>query len=428
MGGGDHASVEMTSLRVAEFSDILDWRPMLFPEPIIAQKACSLCGVVYKKAVRLACNHRLCTKCYTQCVDKGGICPVDQEPFCEDDVELLEVSRDYILKRKVVCWNAPKGCSFVGPAAGILDHYKECNFSIVSCCLCQSSVLQHDILEHFKNGCNIHQATRELAVTPDLKDIGTACFEMKRDMKKISEDLMSLQTSLSQCSETIRKEVARCKDQWEADASRLTEKLNDLNRACSTQVAQTLQGVFQAAAVDYKEHLSTELSLQTEKLTVVSDAVLQISLSHRRPKKVHWYLEQWADLKKQVPKKGLKSWVSPNSNVYDYNISQLVKLKRKKVQVHLGCYMQIHPGDHDSQLEWPFRKTYTIGVIHPNDVSKVISIKVISAEFGDSTYLQRPKANSNGGLGTAYLSTAEKLEKEGFIKNDTLHLFLQVEP
>lgn len=105
MGGGDHASVEMTSLRVAEFSDTLDWRPMLFPEPIIAQKACSLCGVVYKKAARLACNHRLCTKCYTQCVDKGGICPVDQEPFCEDDVEQFEVSLDYILKRKVSCHN-----------------------------------------------------------------------------------------------------------------------------------------------------------------------------------------------------------------------------------------------------------------------------------------------------------------------------------
>ncbi|KAG0438129.1 hypothetical protein HPB47_017142 [Ixodes persulcatus] len=100
MGGGDHASVEVTSLRIAEFSDTLDWRPMLFPEPITAQKACFLCGVVYKKAVRLSCNHRLCTKCYTQCVDKGGICPVDQEPFCEDDVEQSEVSLDYILKRK----------------------------------------------------------------------------------------------------------------------------------------------------------------------------------------------------------------------------------------------------------------------------------------------------------------------------------------
>ncbi|CAN7989882.1 unnamed protein product [Ixodes pacificus] len=251
---------------------------------------------------------------------------------------------------------------------------------------------------------------------------------MKRDMGKISEDLMSLQTSLNRCSETVREEGARCKDQLEADASRLTEKLNDLNRACSTQVAQTLQGVFQAAAADYKEQLRRELSLQTEKLTVVSDAVLQISLSHRRPKKVHWYLEQWADLKEQVPKKGRKSWVSPNSNVYDYKVSQLVQLERKKDGVHLGCFLRIHPGDHDLQLEWPFRKVYTVGVVHPKDESNVISFKVNSTEYEDLPYFQRPKANANRGFGTVHLSTAEKLEKDGFIKNDTLHLFLQVEP
>lgn len=107
MGDSARAQVETVSFRVAGFLDILDWRPLLFQEPIIAQRACALCGVVYKKAVRLSCVHTLCLKCHAKCVDKGSVCPVDQEPFCEEDVEKLEVSVEYILKRKVSYYTFP---------------------------------------------------------------------------------------------------------------------------------------------------------------------------------------------------------------------------------------------------------------------------------------------------------------------------------
>ncbi|CAN7944997.1 unnamed protein product, partial [Ixodes pacificus] len=256
---GDGSQLEMASVRVAEFSVVRDWRPMLFQESIIAQSACVLCGVVYKKAVRLPCVHTLCRKCHAQCVDKGSMCPVDQERFCEKDVEELEIPAEYIWNRKVACWNAPKGCSFIGTAISLLDHYKECGFSIVPCCLCRSSVLQCDILEHFKAGCSIHEAKcappGNLA-TEDLKDVGRACLEMNRAMEKISEDLMSLQTSLNRCS--IRAEGARCKGQSEAEASKLAEQLNSLNTVYTTGFAEELR-VLQAAMADYKDHVSKEL-------------------------------------------------------------------------------------------------------------------------------------------------------------------------
>ncbi|KAG0443556.1 hypothetical protein HPB47_014784 [Ixodes persulcatus] len=110
----------------------------------------------------------------------------------------------------VACWHAPSGCSFVGPAASLLDHYKECDFNVVPCCLCHSSVLRSNILEHFKSDCSIHQATSEPTNTPatqDFKDVSRACLKMKTAIGKISEDLMSLQTSLNQCREDVRVEV-----------------------------------------------------------------------------------------------------------------------------------------------------------------------------------------------------------------------------
>ncbi|KAG0437048.1 hypothetical protein HPB47_017622 [Ixodes persulcatus] len=221
MGDSARAQVETVSFRVAGFLDILDWRPVLFQEPIIAQRACALCGVVYKKAVRLSCVHTLCLKCHAKCVDKGSVCPVDQEPFCEEDVEKLEVSVEYILKRKVACWNAPRGCCFIGSAANLLDHYKECHFSVVSCCLCHSSVSQGDILEHFKSGCSFHEATFEPAHNPTTQDLGEvtrACLEMKKAMGRIGEEIMSLKTSLNRCCEDIRATDATAMKAGSADS------------------------------------------------------------------------------------------------------------------------------------------------------------------------------------------------------------------
>ncbi|XP_040357259.1 uncharacterized protein LOC115324411 [Ixodes scapularis] len=372
---------------------------MLFQEPVIAQRACALCGVVYKKAVRLPCAHTLCTKCHAQCVDKGGACPVDQEPFCEEDLEKLELSAEYIWKRKVACWNASSGCSFIGTVASLLDHYKECGLSVVPCCLCRSSVLQCDVLEHFQSGCGIHEAI--------------SYHQMKRAMERISEDLVSLQTSLNRCSEDVKVEGAKCKVLWEAHVSRLAEQLRDLSTVCTTQVPEAMQVALQAGLAAYKEHVSKELSL----------------LSLSKPTRVHWYIEGWADLKKQVLESGFKQLVGPKSNMYSYSVCQEVTLKRKTNGVFLACFMMIHPGDHDLQLEWPFRKVYTLGIIHPKDPSNVISRKINPVKCADNLQhcFLRPKGEENRGCGRN-LTTAGKLETDGFIQSDTLHVFLEIEP
>ncbi|CAN7942859.1 unnamed protein product [Ixodes hexagonus] len=429
MGGGDCAKVEMASFLVAEFSDILDWRPMLFQEPIIAQRACALCGILYRKTVRLPCVHALCVKCHAQRVDEGSTCPVDQEPFCEDDVELLELSLKYILNRKAACWNAPKGCSFIGPAASLLDHYKGCDFGVMSCCLCHSSVLRSNILEHFENGCDIHQATYGPAddhTRQDLKDVSRACLEMKRAMGKISEDLISLQTSLNRCSEDVRPEAARCKDQWKAEASKLTEQLSELSTVCTTGFAEELK-VLQVAVADHKEHLSKELVLQTGEVTVSSDNVYKNLPSHCRPKTAHWYIEHWADLKQQALK-GYAVQTSVVKTIHGYSVSQLITLTQGDTQTRFGHYLVLHPGEHDSQLDWPFRNAYTVGAIHPKDQSNVISFKVNTGWYEDQASFQRPKEKSNKGFGRPFLTTAERLEEDGFIQNDKLHVFLEIEP
>ncbi|XP_040072402.1 uncharacterized protein LOC120844606 [Ixodes scapularis] len=313
---------------------------------------------------------------------------------------------------KVACWNAPKGCSFIGTAASLLDHYKECGFSIVPCCLCRSLVLQCDILEHFKSGCSIREAMCEPPdnlATEDLKDVGSACLEMKRATGKISEDLMLLQTSLNRCSNDVRAEGARCKGQLEAEA----QQLNSLNVVCTTGFAKELQ-VLQPAMTDYKYDVSKELRL----------------LSCCKPVRVHWYIAGWADLKKKALEVALRSLNSLTTwAIYGYSVSLVFKLYIKESNGWIVCFMRIHLGEQDLQLEWPFRKVYRAGVIHPKDQSNEIS-RMVNPGNGEDECQQcflRPKEKPNVACG-ADLATAEKLETGGFIQNNTLHMFLEVEP
>ncbi|CAN7986220.1 unnamed protein product, partial [Ixodes hexagonus] len=327
----------------------------------------------------------------------------------------------YLFFSQVACWNTARGCGFIDPVESLLDHYKECDFSIVPCCLCRAPVLQSDILEHFENGCNSHQALCEPTddnFTQDLKDVNRTCVEMKKVMGKISEDLMSLQTTLNRCGEDLRAESAECKDQWEAEASRLAEQLK-------TGFSKDLK-LLQAAIVDYKEHVSKELCLQGEKMTVVSEAVTQSVQSQCRPKRVHWYIENGPFSETGLENR-FKSVSSPTRDMYDYSVSQCVELEQTDDKVRFGSYLCIYPGDRDLQLEWPFRKVYTLGVVHPKDQSNVICYKADPDEAEDQTCFQRPKGKKNLGFGKKCLSTTEELKKNGFVHNDSLHMFLEIE-
>ncbi|CAN8011599.1 unnamed protein product, partial [Ixodes pacificus] len=180
---------------------------------------------------------------------------------------------------------------------------------------------------------------------------------MNRAIGKISEDIMSLQSSLNRCSEDVRAEGTRCKGQLEAEASRLTEQLYHLSTVCATEFTEGLQ-VLREAMAGYKRHVSEELRVQRNKLTEVLDVVHKSLPSSSKHERIHWYIEHWADLKNEALRTGCVSLESTKRTVCDYNVSQVVDLERMGTEVGFGCFMRLHPGAHDSQLEWPFSKVY----------------------------------------------------------------------
>ncbi|KAL1448629.1 hypothetical protein MTO96_044024 [Rhipicephalus appendiculatus] len=84
------------------FGAELDWRPLRFVEPVPAHRVCSACGVLPCVTAFLSCRHVLCRSCYERCLLNGGrVCPIEGDPFLEDDVEWRELPSQNLLSRKV---------------------------------------------------------------------------------------------------------------------------------------------------------------------------------------------------------------------------------------------------------------------------------------------------------------------------------------
>ncbi|CAN8015452.1 unnamed protein product [Ixodes persulcatus] len=112
--------------------------------------------------------------------------------------------------------------------------------------------------------------------------------------------------------------------------------------------------------------------------------------------------------------------------VRGYRVRHIICLLRNNEQLYLGIYLRFVQGANDSMLEWPFSMTYTLGAIHPKDKTRRKILKIEASKYPDQ--LQMPKDGGNFGAGTDNLSTANELERDEFVKDDSLHFFLQVEP
>ncbi|CAN7936980.1 unnamed protein product [Ixodes hexagonus] len=435
MAGGDGITMDTSFRCMIGFSDALDRRPMLFQEPVVAQRACAVCGVLSRKAVRLPCAHMLCGDCHAECVQQGATCPLDREPFSDDVIDCLEASNKFLGQRKVACWNLASGCKFVGPASSILEHFKHCAFHAVSCPQCHSSVLRNDIVRHCMNGCRIPSVAPVHAYANRSHDsIEQARVELREALGKISDDLLALQTSLNQCCEDIRATDAGCKLQLQAHTSRL----RDISAICAAGFSEQ-QRALQSVAADVKstvmatggssqQLVAQQLRAQNDNLMAATAAVSR-SLCFCRPTTYHWYLSDWAGMKRTALATGSDSLESPRFNAYNYSVSIIVDLKRfDRRRLKFGCFMALHPSSNDSELEWPFSKVFTVGVIHPRDRRNVIADKVDSDLFRGEPPLQKPKGQSNLGIGAPGLTTAGELDNRGFVHNNTLHLFLEIEP
>ncbi|XP_037528961.1 TNF receptor-associated factor 6-like [Rhipicephalus sanguineus] len=179
----------------------VNWRPTRFDDELtLSRYSCCVCRVIPSTTVVLPCSHALCELCVTGCVvqDGGSICPLDAQPFCEDECQKLKLPAKTKNNLKAHCWNDAHGCKFVGTIEAVLLHFdRECAFHAVQCPRCERRILRTDIAAHCVAGCP-QSASCASSARPNRQDSRpTSCYE-----SAILEKLSALQTQMSGLSRT----------------------------------------------------------------------------------------------------------------------------------------------------------------------------------------------------------------------------------
>ncbi|XP_049275993.1 TNF receptor-associated factor 5-like [Rhipicephalus sanguineus] len=148
--------------RLCDSVDGANWRPTLFVDELtLSRYACCVCHVVPSITVVLPCSHALCEQCVMGCVDENGgsVCPLDAEPFCEDECQRSQLPPRKKQHLKAHCWNEADGCHFVGTPEAVLSHYDgECAFHTVQCRRCERRILRTVIAAHYVAGTSAMQS------------------------------------------------------------------------------------------------------------------------------------------------------------------------------------------------------------------------------------------------------------------------------
>ncbi|KAL1482232.1 hypothetical protein MTO96_033935 [Rhipicephalus appendiculatus] len=144
--------------RVTDSVRGVNGRPTLFAdEATLNRYACWVCHVLPSTTIVLPCSHGVCRQCQVGCVDTDGrrLCPMDGEPFGEDDCQESKIPAKKKQDLKAYCWNEPYGCDFVGPLAEVLQHFEEeCGFHASPCEKCGDIIMNDMLAAHYIGHCN----------------------------------------------------------------------------------------------------------------------------------------------------------------------------------------------------------------------------------------------------------------------------------
>nr|XP_037273051.1 TNF receptor-associated factor 5-like [Rhipicephalus microplus] len=266
----DHAGRQALH-RLCDSVSGANWRPTRFEDEFtLSRYACCTCHVIPSTTVLLPCSHALCEQCLTGCViqDGGSVCPLDAEPFCEDECLRWQLPARKKQNLKAHCWNEADGCQFVGTIEAVLLHYdRECTFHAVQCRNCEQRLLRTDIAAHYASGCCQNascarnaQSNREIS-SPASFETNVVLDKFSTLERKINEVLEVCSASNSARSQDISHAVGA----FENTLQRIMEGIEEnISTMITRQLTAGLQELKAATTVLCSDHLASSQSQMNE--------------------------------------------------------------------------------------------------------------------------------------------------------------------
>lgn len=288
------------------------------------------------------------------------------------------------------------------------DHYhKECDFHVVPCPRCKLPVLRSDIVKHREDTCDPSSTKPELTKheNPSVPD------NMAVALKKLSDENKHLQSSVNQLFDYVKSEGSSLREILTTESAKHSESYSG--------------GMLNDVKGSLREYVSKEIDTLFKAVSSAAADVTQKVLSTHSFKQVNWYLEPWSEFKGRaaIAANGVAKAESAAAYMEGYKVVYVVNVEKQD----LCCFLKLVPGEHDAILVWPFRKTYKMSVIHPEDTSKTISFSIDASLHPDKEMFHRRKDSSAPGIGRV-ITTVDVIENGGYVRDDTLHLCLEILP
>ncbi|KAL1475974.1 hypothetical protein MTO96_036889 [Rhipicephalus appendiculatus] len=197
----------------------VNWRPTRFVGEVPRSRVCCICRMIVKRIVLLPCDHCLCQSCYSVISEgAGGRCPLDQEPFDEEECSRYNLPTRKASTLKVYCWNEDRGCVYEGTIEDMLRHYEnECAFHSVECQRCGIRALHKELVTHYASGCtaSASSARKEnessASTAPTLPDLRNALRNVETLLREANHEqlLLEIQGKINELTEQVRNQEHR---------------------------------------------------------------------------------------------------------------------------------------------------------------------------------------------------------------------------
>nr|XP_054924703.1 TNF receptor-associated factor 6-like isoform X2 [Dermacentor andersoni]XP_054924704.1 TNF receptor-associated factor 6-like isoform X2 [Dermacentor andersoni] len=266
----------------------VNWRPTRFAEDVPQAHVCCLCGTISPSTVLLPCAHLLCEPCHGGSANRGnGSCPLDREPFEENDCSVIVMPVRKASNLRVYCWNEAHGCQYTGTVDRMLEHYEnECKFHTVECLRCGEGVQHRELSTHYGAGCSVgvssaitesseHTARTLPAVNAALEDLKTMFGHFKHEQR-----LPGIQSQLKELTEQVTSQEAKFAEitrELGVSEHNLKSETAQIAAAISSTVSHqrtTLRNLAKEACTSSSLSLRSEQSLILRKLEHFTDLSL----------------------------------------------------------------------------------------------------------------------------------------------------------
>ncbi|CAN7988924.1 unnamed protein product [Ixodes hexagonus] len=364
---------------LAGFAYDWDWRPLEFESPPNPLRVCSSCCVIPKEVLVLPCRHVLCAPCYSQAEAR---CPLDHEAFDDRRVERLSTSLDDVAGRLVWCWNRQNGCAFNGMLIDMANHfYSKCPFHAVQCFKCNTSILRTDMASHHLKCSN----------------------ETVKLVKTVSANCAGDAAALGRHIEDVRKEVGDSLKHFSDFQYHLEAKLNSLTEHVHDNAGKKAE--MRSAVIDVLRcagHLRAAKTWRPRELALLVSRVDYYSRSSNYREEVF-----------SVP-----------SEVCGYSLRLGASCQRDNGELTLDFMVQFCKSPRDPCLCWPFRKPFTLALVHPYGSTDCVLSTVHPSALRREPAFEMPGDRDNPPFSLA--SFVRVFDKKEFWREGTLQVCFEV--